>query len=347
MWACAHVRMGPAKGVAKVPKAGRILAGQRSCMLKVSDYESRHMRLVQLCVALLLTAPSVAQNVIRFDDEGGAWYVADTYPQGDMENPNFIGTTTVRYFADGDSIVAGEAWGRLFMQPTTDPPPAAQFQGLVRQDGDVVLFLDAEAVMDTLYDFRLQPGDSMHYVSPWYDTYLPLLAVDSILVQGVYHRVFHFGQFFLTLEEALSDTWIEGIGSIHGPLAPRMPSTLGYNFGMPDSTRLTCYAQQGVTLWDHSGYPECVVNIALSLEEQADIGHQISIHPNPGSIFQLTGLGQQPAQLQLLDLQGRVLMEANTVVDHQPVDASGLPAGAYLLEVATDAGRQVLRWVKE
>jgi hypothetical protein len=74
----------------------------------------------------------------------------------------------------------------------------------------------------------------------------------------------------------------------------------------------------------------------------------ITIHPNPGTTaFQLTGLGAQVAQLRLLDMQGRVVLEANSVMDQRPVDTTGIPAGVYLVELTTAKGPQVLRWVKE
>ncbi|HRD51580.1 MAG TPA: T9SS type A sorting domain-containing protein [Flavobacteriales bacterium] len=305
------------------------------------------MRHLLYLTLLSLSVSSVAQNEIRFDDEGGGWFVSDTYPQGNVENPGFIGTTTMLYFLASDSMIGGEVWSTIHQQATIDLAPAPEFRGLVRQTGDVVLFLDEEGMTDTLYDFRLQAGDSMRYVSDFYDTYLPLLAVDSIMIQNIYHKVFHFGQYVLSLEEALSDTWIEGIGSIHGPLAPRMPFTLGHNYGMPDSTRVTCYVQNDVTLWSHAGYPGCIANIILSVEEQESGANRITLHPNPGTTLQLTGQGQRPANLRLIDIQGRMVLEANAVMEQQNVDASALLAGAYVVEVTTDVGRQVLRWVKE
>jgi hypothetical protein len=310
-------------------------------------FKDTRVRVVLLALALSACSSAVGQ-IIRFDDPTGAWHVADTYPQGNISDPNFIGTTTVRYFLAGDSLVGGEAWSVIHEQSTMNLPPAPEYLGLVRQTGDVVLFLDETGETDTLYDFRLQTGDSMRYVSYFYDAYLPLLLVDSILIQGTYHKVFHFGQHFLNLEEALSDTWIEGIGSIHGPLAPRMPSTLGHNYGFPDSTRVTCYTQNDIPLWNHSGYPDCTVNIILSVNDQESGEAQLVIHPNPGTtFFQLTGLRQPPAHIRLLDLQGRVVGEQNAVISEDRVHVSTLPAGAYMVEVVSDAGRQVLRWVKE
>lgn len=305
------------------------------------------MRLIATFIAIAAVLRVDGQAPIRFDEPTNQWYVADTYPQGSIDNPNFIRTTTLHYFLSGDSLIAGNSWGRIFAQGTTEPSTPQEFQGLVRQEGGVVLFLDDQGNLDTLYDFRLAVGDSVRYTSPIYDTYLPLVAVDSTLIQGTYHKVLRFGEYPLTLEDLLSDTWIEGIGSIHGPLAPRLPNTLGYNYGIPDSTRTTCFLQDEQVLWTHPGYPECVVNILLDLPEHLT-GPAFTLHPNPGTTFQLTGIGHRPALLRLLDMQGRVVREGIAVTAHAPVDMDDLKPGTYLVEVRLAEGqREVIRWVKE
>ncbi len=283
-----------------------------------------------------IMASAMAQDTIHFDDASGVWHVADTHPQGNIQNPNFIQTNTLRYFYSGDTVIAGNVWRRMYSEPTAVPLPEPEFQGFTRQANDLVLFLDNAGVVDTLYDFALQVGDSMHYVSPFYDTYLTVEAKDSVLIQGVQHQVFRFSSYVLTLEDLLSDTWIEGLGSIHGPLAPRMPNTLGCNYAFPDSTRLTCYAQEDVTLWQHAGYPDCVVNIALGLEEVVEdrSGH-LSIWPNPVVDF-VTVSGMEITDFAVFDLLGRVVLSGRAQYSadgNQAIDLSLVPPGVHVLRV--------------
>jgi len=300
-----------------------------------------------MALAIPMAICALAQPIIQFDGPTNQWYLADTHPQGNISNPNFIGTSTSRYFVDGDSLIDGDLWSRMFVQGTIAPLSTALFQGLVRQTADVVLFRDDQAAVDTLYNFGLQVGDSMRYVSSFYDTYLPVVAMDSILIQGAYHKVFRFGQHPLSLEELLSDTWIEGIGSIHGPLAPRMPSSLGFNFGMPDSTRTTCFLQNDLLLWNHPSYAACAVNVLLSVSS-LNAGPSLRIHPNPGSSFQLAGLHGGSAQLRVLDMQGRLVRDGIVISERTSVDVEDLPPGTYIVAVRLlDGTRQSLRWVKE
>lgn len=305
------------------------------------------MRLIATVIAITALLRADGQTPIRFDGTTNRWYVADSHPQGNIDNPNFIATTTLHYFLNGDSLVGVDSWGKIFAQDTTGTPTTPTLNGLVRQPGDVVLHLDVQGILDTLYDFRLQVGDSFRYVSDFYDTYLPVVQVDSILILGAHHKIIRFGEYVLSLEEALSDTWIEGIGSIHGPLAPRMPNTLGINYGIPDSTRTTCFLQGEQTLWTHPSYPECIVNVRLGMND-LDGSSLTILHPNPGTTFQLTGIGHRPALLRLLDMQGRTVRAGITATEHVPVDVGDLKPGTYVVQVWLANGqREVVRWVNE
>lgn len=277
-----------------------------------------------------------AQTIIRFDDEPGVWYVVDTYPQGSVDDPNFIGTNTLQYFYSGDTVITGSVWVRIYASSTSETSPVPVFHGYVRQSNDLVLFRDEFGVVDTLYDFGLQVDDSIHYASSFVDTFLSVTSIDSVLIQGAYHKVFNFSDHMLSLEEWLTDTWIEGIGSIHGPLAPRIPSTLGYNQAFPDSTRLTCYVQESITLWHHGAYPECAVNITLSLDD-VDEDRLSGIWPNPfRDVVSVQIPGPGPWNFVISDLLGRIHMAGSvqTLYPSRALDLGALQPGTYLLKVS-------------
>jgi len=247
-------------------------------------------------------------EVTRFDIGYASWSVADTYPQGSAEHPNFVGTSTLRYFFNGDTLLDGDTWQRMFSQPLPGDPSDAVLEGLVRQDGDVVRLANEMGGVDTLYNFALNIGDSVRYSLPdQNETYLTIIAVDSILIQSAYHRVFQFdiSEEWLTPESWFTDTWIEGIGSIHGPLAPRKPETLGYNNAFPDSTRTTCYRQGGTVLWQHPGYTTCVVNIGVGVDEQEN--NVFTVHPNPATdVIHVNGLPPGTWSYYIVDALGRI-----------------------------------------
>jgi hypothetical protein len=294
------------------------------------------LTIILMCVATCALQNVQGQTIVRFDDGQGTWLVADTYPQANEQVPDFVGTTTLMYFYAGDTLIDGAVWGRMYAASTTGDPPAPVAQGLTRQVDGFVLYMDGTGVIDTLYDFNLQVGDSMHYVSDLYDTYLTITTIDSVLVNTAYHKVFHFNDYTTSSESWLTDKWIEGIGSIHGPLAPRMPATLGFNQAFPDSTRLTCYSQDELTIWSHAGYPDCVVNIGLSIEG-IEIGEPSELAwPNPFvDKVSVTGLEAGVWDYVVLDTQGRILLTGRATIIEQlrTIDLSTLPPGIHLLRM--------------
>ncbi|MBS1936869.1 MAG: T9SS type A sorting domain-containing protein [Bacteroidetes bacterium] len=284
-----------------------------------------------------------AQPIIRFSDPGAAWHVAWTRPAGDINHPNFIGTTTTTYRFNGDTLADGISWQRMYSEPAWGGNPGALFRGYTRQEGPVVLFRDAGGTVDTLYNFALQVGDSMRFGRPGsgFEDKLAVLAIGQVLVNGVAHKVFHFSMSTVhyTLESFLSDTWIEGIGSIHGPLAPWNGAGLGdsYPSGIPDSTRLACYSQDEVVLWQHEGYPACITNIQLSVGQQADA--VLRAYPNPahGLVTVEVPAGGNFA-VSLHDLLGRVVLRMARIDTLQLLDLRSLPPGPYVLEVHSESG---------
>lgn len=292
--------------------------------------------------ALLLLASTLpqahGQTVVHFDDPGASWDVARTYPQGNIQNPNFIGTTTRSFSFSGDTLINGDTWKRMYATPTAGTTPVAIFQGYTRQVGDIVLFMAPSGGMDTLYNFALQVGDSMRYTEFGIDFWLTITSIGQVQIQGEAHKVFHFSEQVLTLEDILTDTWIEGIGSIHGPLASRTPSELGLHYAFPDSTRLTCYAQDGTVLWTHGGYSDCVVNIVLTSPELA-IERPI-IHPNPASSYLIvSGLVAGPYSMLLHDAVGRIVWHTTLRGTESRLDLPPLVPGLYHLRFTASNGQ--------
>lgn len=284
----------------------------------------------------LLTQKAGAQSIIRFSDAGAAWHVAWTRPAGDINHPNFIGTTTTTYRFNGDTLIDDLSWQRMYSEPAWGGNPGALFRGYTRQEGPVVLFRDAGGTVDTLYNFALQVGDSMRFGRPGsgFEDKLAVLAIGQVLVNGVAHKVFHFSMSTVhyTLESFLSDTWIEGIGSIHGPLAPRSMGDLEdwYPFTFPDSTRLACYARDEVVLWQHEGYPACITNIQLATNELDHAPLRAYPNPSQGFLSVESPLGGR-FTISLRDVLGRVALHEDGSGTSQHFDLRALPCGPYLL----------------
>lgn len=275
-------------------------------------------------------------GIVHFDDPSNTWYVARTYPEGNIQNPNFAATRTTRYFYDGFITVDGLMWKSLYAEPTWEDNPTATLQGHIYQSGQVVWFRDTLGNISTLYNFNLQAGDSVYY--PGIDLinpYLTIEEVDTVMILDHPHRRFRFNQDWSIMEAYYSDVWIEGVGSRSGPLAPRMPQDLSTgSSGFPDSTRTICFYQGSDLLWHHPGYPACATNILLGVDEPAEV--PITVYPNPVSdLLRVQGLSAGPWTFRLVDAVGRIWASGQWPIKEGPreLGVRFIPAGAYVLRI--------------
>ncbi len=69
-------------------------------------------------------------------------------------------------------------------------------------------------------------------------------------------------------------------------------------------------------------------------------------YPNPaGNMIHISGPSDKIRMIRVIDAYGKVLISRITNND-QPISIQSLPAGIYLLEVATDQGKQVLKFIR-
>jgi hypothetical protein len=299
-----------------------------------------------LAIFLLLTAQVNAQ-LVDFADTTGRWSVADTYPNGSMQDPGFTATETTLFFYEGDTLLGLDQWSVMMARPSVegggDPEPV----GFARTVGDIVLFRDMEGIVDTLYDFSIQPGDSVYY-SGSIGAYVHVEQVSAVIVAGVSHRVIAFEPFWEQPPSFFVERWIEGIGSVHGPLFPRYPRNFG-TFVPGDSLRLTCYERDDTLLWSHPDYADCTVNILQSIGDQQNQYRSLHIWPNPGGdALHLDHAWRPVLFLELREALGRTVLQRTSIMNNNPIDVSSLAPGTYVVLAYTAQGeRLVANWVKQ
>lgn len=89
------------------------------------------------------------------------------------------------------------------------------------------------------------------------------------------------------------------------------------------------------------------VQIVITGVEQPRTALRTSIHPNPTrSVIRIDRSTLSPAQLELLDPQGR-LVRAASLTGSSTLDVADLPAGLYLARIQDHLGMEVIRLLKE
>lgn len=307
------------------------------------------MRRSLLLFTIQLPLILIGQPIQMFTDPTATWYVADTYPNGSPQAPGFVETLSTKYNYNGDTLINGATWYALYSTEGPDQSVAPVLEGWINVANDIVLILDTADVVHTLYDLSVQVGDSVPYRLYEPDTiYLEVTLIDTLVVDGNEHRVVHFGQPPFIAMDVHDERWVEGLGSIHGPLFPARPRT--FSTEVPgDSLILTCFSLADTLYWQHPGYDECETNIIQSFEEHSD-DPDLTVWPNPG-LDQLninwTASQYSPVRIEVYSILGELLRSETTSISPITLTTHDLPAGCYLIRLIGKDGGTSVKWLKQ
>lgn len=158
--------------------------------------------LLLFAMGLLMSASVVAQGFVSTDKQ---WNVLLT------AFPNYVSTEIFKI--QGDSVVDGTTYSKIWV--SMDSLVSWQFMGLLREADNIVYYMQPNFTEGVLYNFKLQVGETAmvrNFFCYEYDIPVTVIALDTVEYFGVERR-----QWLLQSEE-FYDTWVEGIGSLSGPL---------------------------------------------------------------------------------------------------------------------------------
>lgn len=302
------------------------------------------MRTSILCALLLFPILIFGQTVNHFNQSDSRWNVARTTPAGDENNPNFVETTTTIFGIQGDSLVGGQQWFKIYATRDSLFVDDLFYRGLLRTDNNKVLYLDRFDQLDTLYDFDLAVGDSA-----WFNLYgsspewLSVISIDSIQINGVYYKRQKFAEPLVSAFDRLDEVWIEGIGSMHGPLFPNFP--IKFSEEMPDSSLLTCSYSANQSIYQNPLYSDCYINITLGVDNPEILN--FSFYPNPfyGEIH-FKNIQTETLNLTVLNSLGQVVKELKLQNNVEVIDLSELNAGVYIFRFTDENNVRVEKLIK-
>lgn len=274
-----------------------------------------------------------AQNL--FAEKDAQWHLTHSYVNPNADNPTFTEKRTTVFFFSGDSAVGGEKWHAIHTRTDASEKSESVLEVLLRTSGDVVLYRIKGARPDTLYDFSLEAGDS--FVFPFDGDTIPVTVAETDEVEfggSLRKRIIFEEPKSITAVGLMREVWIEGVGSVHGPLFPLAPRLFRTEFA--DGLDLTCAAAGGENLWSNPDFSDCFVSNVLNAESREDSA-PFTVYPNPfvQEVY-LEGpfLGGDGAEVRVYDMQGRKVYGAHLPVGKRQLTLNGLGTGVYLLEIA-------------
>lgn len=303
------------------------------------------MKLTALITILFLQTTVFSQVIQHFENPDSKWYVAETYPDADPDNPTFAATTTTVFGFQGDTLINGDTWRKMYATSDELFLNNLELIGVTRVESNLVLFRDTLNQLDTLYNFSLNVGDSVLYnINGNYLEWLDILEIDSIQINGDYYKRFHLDEPTMSAFDELDEVWIEGIGSIHGPLFPRYPEK--FSSEIPDSMLLTCSFSSGQEVWNHPNYDECYVNNVLNLRGYSEI--EFTVYPNPfqSEVYVQSKNDDIIQEVTISNHLGQEIRRINDYSTNDIIDLRSLDSGVYFLRIQGDRGSTTKRIIK-
>jgi len=321
------------------------LAKAKSFMANSKNPENRRtMKTRTLYLFLFLPTLLFGQKTNHFNHLDSKWNVARTYPAANQQNPNFVATTTTIYGYRGDTLINNQQWFKLYATNDSLFQKNLVYQGLTRTENNRVLYQDATYQLDTLYDFDLKVGDSVLFnLFGKNPEKIPVTDIDSIEINGETCKRFRFAEPKIIAFDEFNEVWIEGIGSIHGPLFPHFP--VKFSQEMPDSMLLTCTYSDSQQRWQHPSYSACYIQIVLGMKTQEDFN--FNVYPNPFSErITIENNRKEIFDLTILNSSGQIVRKMKISSIPETIDLTELTNGIYLLRINSKEINTTIKLVK-
>jgi len=251
---------------------------------------------------------------------------------------NSFGISTEVFKIEGDTIINSVPYQKIWV--SYDSLMTWVFMGSVRENENIVYYLHPDYSEGVLYDFTLEAGDTAWVRNYFCDEVVPVyvIGVDTVEYFGVSRKRWHLGGNDYSVEH-----WIEGIGSLWGPLYTRFDYCI-----ICPVWELLCYHESDTLLYILPGENECYQQ-TVGIDENP-VQNEIAISSNPaltGNPVRISGLPatiDEPAIIEVFDLTGRRLISAATKQTDFILNAPE-KQGVYFVIVSNSTCKTTLKMV--
>lgn len=272
---------------------------------------------------LMASFSLLAQNFIN---EGKQWNVLfNGFPDAQR---------TIIYTIDGQSEVEGILYHHMWISYDSLNSQFSKYY--IRETDNKVYFKPTYGDEYLLYDFNLQKGDETIIGNEAGENiHINVLNVDTVIYFGVERK-----RWTLKASGEATDQWIEGVGSIQGPLQSFYWETV-----VCPSWELTCSYQDTDLTYKKEGATYCYYESLEGLEEHtASIQCQLS--PNPISSGQNLLLHSSAIvkTVNIYNAKGSLVHRLRDL-NHRDINiaTAELSSGLYFISILTQDNRQISR----
>lgn len=237
--------------------------------------------------------------------------------------------STEIYTINGDTAINSLIYNKIWV--SGDSLSTWQYQGLLREESKVVYYIPPNGIEGVLYDFNLEIGDTA-YVNNIFCSDIPIYVIDIDTVDyfGISRKRWLLGE-----DGYVKESWVEGIGSLNGPLHTNFEYCL-----ICPSWNLLCYHNNDTLEYIMDGNTDCYQSTVGINEGHQEIG--IVIYPNPirkgGNIYIETN--SIPKNINIFNSVGLLVKNIVSIIDTKiQVETNDFEPGLFFITITTKKNR--------
>ena len=290
-----------------------------------------------LLLFLIFHSNCKTQNYHPFPVSGAEWHERQSNEDGSF-------AVNYRYVIQGDTIINSLLYHKIYLpEDPLIPGLDSVLVGFIREDNARKIYAIYSSIIEPgvtyqeqlILDFSKNVGDTVflgNSQSNPPNRPAVIEKIDSVLVNGSYHREFHF--------EGLDtfETWIEGIGSTRGLFSHFMLVLPWSNMYF----KTICFMQDSIIEYINPYFVDCSGTVA-GIEDLNENENIITIYPNPvynKSKLEISNPLPGLEKIEIYNSLGKLTMTMDT---HQEsgfyINAYDFPPGFYFCRVICRGGR--------
>jgi len=237
--------------------------------------------------------------------------------------------STEIYVIDGDSVINSLIYNKIWA--SFDSLSTWQYQGLIREDSNIVYYIPPNGNEGILYDFNLEIGDTA-YVTNVFCSDIPIyvIDIDTVEYNGISRKRWLLGE-----DGYVQESWVEGIGSLYGPLHTKFEYCIVCPFW-----ELLCYHNNDTLEYIMYGQTDCYQN-TVGLDENFRES-DFSINPNPVKIGSIINIetNSVPNSISIFNSSGLLIKRLSQFRDKIiRIETNDFKPGMYFITIKTNGDR--------
>lgn len=285
-------------------------------------------RNVLILVSLMLISFAKSQTYEPIVDTTKMWVVYRSSPY-----PPFNGQTIALKISNDSVLIDNLYWHKTLIAEDSaySQWDLSYWGSYIREENKVIFTTDAGgSYINTLYNFNLETGDTCHvsFSGEYYTIDTNYIGFFSS--KNRYTQIVNMGH----------DTIYEGIGGKQGGLlGPLYYGLTGVVYSF------VCYYKNDLLLYKNPNFESCYKNTYTNIDK-INGNNIIVLYPNPSNDkIEIEGL--QTGQIEIVDLNGRVIENKKISDTKISIDISTLSSGVYTIRIKADDGIIIKKLVKE